>query len=84
LSQPLPHLCFNLFVISETFATQLQTALRNKLPTGNISLSIIFALSPFAHKRNSKTELHSSVLRSSSTDAIYTTETILWTSASAT
>jgi hypothetical protein len=30
LSQPLPHLRFNLFVISETFATQLWTALRDK------------------------------------------------------
>jgi hypothetical protein len=30
LSQPLPRLRFNLFVISETFATQLWTALRDK------------------------------------------------------
>jgi hypothetical protein len=30
LSQPHPHLRFNLFVISETFATQLWTALREK------------------------------------------------------
>jgi hypothetical protein len=30
LSQPLPHLRFNLFVISETFVTQLWTALRDK------------------------------------------------------
>jgi hypothetical protein len=34
LSQPLPYLRFNLFVISETFATQLWTALRDKhVPT---------------------------------------------------
>jgi hypothetical protein len=30
LSQPLPHLNFNLFINSETFATQLWTALRDK------------------------------------------------------
>jgi hypothetical protein len=30
LSQPLPHLCFNLFVISETFSTQMWNALRDK------------------------------------------------------
>jgi hypothetical protein len=30
LSQPFPHLRFSLFVISETFATQLRTALRDK------------------------------------------------------
>jgi hypothetical protein len=30
LSQPIPHLRFNLFVISEIFATQLWTALRDK------------------------------------------------------
>jgi hypothetical protein len=30
LSQSLPHLSFNLFVFSETFATQLWTALRDK------------------------------------------------------
>jgi hypothetical protein len=29
-SQPLPHLRFNLFVISEKFAAQLSTALRDK------------------------------------------------------
>jgi hypothetical protein len=54
LSQPFPHPRFNLFVISETSATQLWTALRNKhFPpwTGNISLWRSFALSPFAHKK---------------------------------
>jgi hypothetical protein len=30
LSQPLPHLRFNIFVISETFATQLWIDLRDK------------------------------------------------------
>jgi hypothetical protein len=30
LSQPLPHLRFNLLVISETLVTQLWTALRDK------------------------------------------------------
>jgi hypothetical protein len=30
LSRPLPHRHFNLFVISEMFATQLRTALRDK------------------------------------------------------
>jgi hypothetical protein len=57
LSQPLPHLRFSLFVISETFATfstQLWTVLRDRhFPpnTGNISLWISFALSPFVHKK---------------------------------
>jgi hypothetical protein len=52
--QPFQHLRFNLFVISETFATRLWTALRGEhFPpkTGNISLRISFALSPFAHKK---------------------------------
>jgi hypothetical protein len=55
LSQPILHLCvFNPFVISETFATQLWTALSDQhFPpkTGNISLWISFALRPFAHKK---------------------------------
>jgi hypothetical protein len=52
LSQPLPHLRFNLFLISETFATQLWTALRDRhFPprTGNISLWV--SLSPFTHTK---------------------------------
>jgi hypothetical protein len=54
LSQPLPHLRFNLYVIRETFATQWWTALRYKhfSPwTGHISLWLSFALSHFAHKK---------------------------------
>jgi hypothetical protein len=53
VSQPLLHLRFNLFVINETFSNQLWTALHDKhfpLQTGNISLWLSFALSPFAHK----------------------------------
>jgi hypothetical protein len=45
-SQPLPHLRFNLFFVSETFATELWTALRDqhfRPQTGNISLWISFA-----------------------------------------
>jgi hypothetical protein len=30
LAQPIPHLCFNLFVISEMLATHLWTVLRGK------------------------------------------------------
>jgi hypothetical protein len=55
LSQPLPHLRFNLFAISETLATtRLWTALLDKHyapQTGNISLWISFALSPFTQKK---------------------------------
>jgi hypothetical protein len=54
LSQPLPHQRFNLFVISETFATQLWTTLRGEhfQPYAeNIYLWISFALSPFAHTK---------------------------------
>jgi hypothetical protein len=53
LLQLLPHLRFNLFVVSETFAIQLYIALRDKhypTLTGNISLWISFALSPFANR----------------------------------
>jgi hypothetical protein len=35
LSQPFPRLRFNLFVVRETFSTQMRTALRNKLQTVN-------------------------------------------------
>jgi hypothetical protein len=58
VSQPLPHFRFNLFVISESSATQLRTALRDKhFPpwTGNISLWITFALSHFAHRKYNRT-----------------------------
>jgi hypothetical protein len=61
LSQPLPHLCFNLFVIIETFATQLSASLRDKhfaLWTGNISLWISFC----PQKKNRTTERCSSVV----------------------
>jgi hypothetical protein len=53
LSQPLPHLRFNFFVISETFTTQLLTVLRDKhfpSQTGSISLWIFFSLSPCAQR----------------------------------
>jgi hypothetical protein len=65
LSQPLPYLRFHLF-ISETFATQLWTVLRDKhfpLQTGNISLWISFALGLFGHK----TETHNRTLLFGST-----------------
>jgi hypothetical protein len=64
LSQPLPHLRFNLFVATETFATLLWTALRDKHFSawpGNISLWISFALSPLVHKKCA-TETCSSVV----------------------
>jgi hypothetical protein len=83
LSQPLPHLRFNLFVISEKFATQLWTALRDKhfLPqTGNISLWIYFTVSPFStKKKHNRMLLFGSIL--SSTVTILTTEASLWTCA---
>jgi hypothetical protein len=63
------------------FSTQLWNALRNKhfLPwSWNISLWISFALSPFAHRKRT-TERCSSVVQTSSTVAVLTTETNLWT-----
>jgi hypothetical protein len=57
LSQSLPHLRFNLFVISDTFSMfpdpVLNRFTRQILPTiaGIISLWISFALRPFAHKK---------------------------------
>jgi hypothetical protein len=76
LSQPLPHLCFNLFVISKTFATQLWTALRDiHFPpyTRNISLWISYALSSSAHRKPNGMLLFCSMV------TILTTETNLWT-----
>jgi hypothetical protein len=61
LSQPLPHLRFNLFVISETFVTFLNPVVnrftRQTFPTVNISLWISFALNPFSHKERHKITL---------------------------
>jgi hypothetical protein len=68
--QPLQHNCFNLFIISKIFATQLWTALQDKrFPpwTENICVCICFSLSPFAHKKPT-TECCSLVVHSSSTD----------------
>jgi hypothetical protein len=82
LSQPLPHLRFNVFVISETTVTQLWRALRDKhFPpqTGNVSLWISSALSLFAHEKRPTKERCSSVEHPWSTVAILTTETSLWT-----
>jgi hypothetical protein len=66
LPQPFLHLQFNLFVISETFATQFWIALRDKhsLPwIGNISLWIPLALSPFTRKiMHNRTLLFGSIL----------------------
>jgi hypothetical protein len=57
LSPPFPRLRFNVFVIRETSATQLWTALRDKyFPPlrANISLWISFASSHFAHKKTAQ------------------------------
>jgi hypothetical protein len=87
LSQPLPHLRFNLFVsakILQRLSTQLWTLRDKHFPpqTGNISLWISFVLSSFTHI-NRTTERCSSVAQARSTVAILTTETSPWTYACA-
>jgi hypothetical protein len=67
---------------SENFSTQLWTALCDKhFPpqTGNISLWISLNLVPFPHKENAQENAASSLVYTSSTVAILTTETNLWT-----
>jgi hypothetical protein len=81
LSQPLPHLRFNFFVISETFVTQLWSALRNKHLSpkiGNISL-IISLYWVLLLTKNRTAERCSSLVHSSSTFAILSIETSLLT-----
>jgi hypothetical protein len=83
LSQPLPHLRFNLFVISETFASFLGPMVnrftRQTLPTINrkhFFMNILCTESLYPQKTHNRTLLL--VLNSLSTVAILTTETILW------
>jgi hypothetical protein len=77
LSEPLPHLRFKLFVISEKFATFLVPVVgrftRQTFPTVNRKHLIMNTLNieSFAHKKRT-TGLCSSVLHSSSTVAILT------------
>jgi hypothetical protein len=73
LSQPLPHLRFNLIVISQTFSTQLWTALRDKhFYRKRETFLYEYPLHwVFAHRKHT-TE------RSSSAVDILTTETSLW------
>jgi hypothetical protein len=82
LSQPLPHLGFNLFVISETFATQLWKALLDKhfpslIETFLYEYPLHWVRLPTKKKRT--TEGCSSVVDSLGTIVILTTETSLWT-----
>jgi hypothetical protein len=83
LSQPLPHLRFNLFVTSETFATFLDPVgnsfTRQILPTvktEHLFMNISF-IESFCSQKKSVTELCSSVVHSSSTVAVLTTKTKL-------
>jgi hypothetical protein len=62
LSQPFPHLRFNLFILSETFATVVNRFMRQMLSTINISLRIYFAISPFPHKKYTTTLLFGSMI----------------------
>jgi hypothetical protein len=87
LSQPLTHIRFNLFVISGTFATK--TELLYATNTSHRKLEIFLyeyrlqgvLLRTHTDTQKSRTKRCSSVVYSSSTAAIFTTETSLWTCA---
>jgi hypothetical protein len=78
LSQPLLHLCFNLFVVSGTFAPRWNSFTQQTLPTVNRKhfFMNILCIGPFAHRK-----MHNRMLLFSSTHssmvAILTPETSL-------
>jgi hypothetical protein len=72
LSQPLPHLRFNVFVICDTFAPKLRTALLPTVNSKHFFMNILCIESSCTQKRTA--DLCSSAVYSSSNVAIFTTE----------
>jgi hypothetical protein len=84
LSQPLSHLRFNLFVTIETFATFLDPIgncfMQQTLPTLNRKHFFMNILCTKSFRTQKRTrERCSAVVHASSTVAVLTTETNLWT-----
>jgi hypothetical protein len=85
LYEPFPHLRFNPFVLKRNFTTEAQPlyATKNSQRKQKICSWISFALSPFAPKKECTRERCSSVVKFTSTDATFTTETSQWACACA-